>query len=69
LIAAAKRKGALSAKVCGAGGGGCVAFFVKKGKKQQVSAELARLKGKVLDFAFVQRGLRVHGATPGGNRS
>jgi D-glycero-alpha-D-manno-heptose-7-phosphate kinase len=59
LIIAAKRKGALSAKVCGAGGGGCVAFFVKKGMKQQVADELTRLNGQVLDFAFVQRGLRV----------
>ena len=59
MITAAKRNGALSAKVCGAGGGGCVAFFVRKGMKQRVSAELTRLKGQVLDFTFVQRGLRV----------
>lgn len=59
LIASAMKQGALAAKVCGAGGGGCVAFFVKKGKKQQVTAELERLGGRVLPFRFVNRGLRV----------
>lgn len=59
LIAAAKRNGALAAKVCGAGGGGCVAFFVQKEKKEQVARELARQGGEVLDFSFVRRGLVV----------
>ena len=59
LIAAARKQGALAAKVCGAGGGGCVAFIVRVGAKERVSAELKKLGGKVLDFKFVKQGLRV----------
>jgi D-glycero-alpha-D-manno-heptose-7-phosphate kinase len=59
LIRSAMRKGALAAKVCGAGGGGCVAFIVKKDSKGRVEEELRKQGGEVLDFQFVQRGLRV----------
>jgi D-glycero-alpha-D-manno-heptose-7-phosphate kinase len=59
LIRSAMRKGALAAKVCGAGGGGCVAFIVKKDCKDRVEEELRKQGGQVLDFRFVQRGLRV----------
>ena len=59
LIRSAMRKGALAAKVCGAGGGGCVAFIVKKECKDRVEEELRQQGGQVLDFRFVQRGLRV----------
>lgn len=61
LISAAMNRGALAAKVCGAGGGGCMAFFVKKGAKDKTAAELTRLGGRVLPFKFVKRGLRVSG--------
>lgn len=59
LIASARKQGALAAKTCGAGGGGCVAFWVRKGAKDRVSRELEKHGGKVLDFRFVKRGLRV----------
>lgn len=59
LIRCAMRKGALAAKVCGAGGGGCVAFIVKKDRKDRVEEELRQQGGQVLEFRFVQRGLRV----------
>ncbi len=59
LIKAALRNGALSAKVCGAGGGGCIAFFVNKGAKEKVAEELTRLGARVLPFNFVKRGLQV----------
>jgi D-glycero-alpha-D-manno-heptose-7-phosphate kinase len=59
LIRSAIQKGALAAKVCGAGGGGCVAFIVKPARKEQVQEELRKRGGQVLDFRFVQRGLRV----------
>lgn len=59
MIASARRKGALAAKVCGAGGGGCVAFYVKAGDKERVEDELTRQGGRVLPFSFVQRGLKV----------
>ncbi|MDA1109709.1 MAG: GHMP kinase [Nitrospinae bacterium] len=59
LIRSAMRSGALAAKVCGAGGGGCVAFFVKVDRKEQVQGALSKLGARVLDFRFVSRGLRV----------
>jgi D-glycero-alpha-D-manno-heptose-7-phosphate kinase len=57
LMRAAQKKGALAGKVCGAGGGGCVAFIVPPGKKQSVTEELTSKGGKVLPFRFVSRGL------------
>jgi D-glycero-alpha-D-manno-heptose-7-phosphate kinase len=59
LIRSAMRSGALAAKVCGAGGGGCVAFFVKEDLKDQVQEALSKQGARVLDFRFVSRGLRV----------
>ena len=59
LISKAKKNGALAAKVCGAGGGGCVAFFVKPERKSQVEKTLAENNGRVLNFQFIRRGLRV----------
>jgi len=59
MILAAKNKGALAAKVCGAGGGGCVAFFVPPKKREDVAQILQKHGGNVLNFKFVSRGLRV----------
>ena len=59
LIAGATKKGAQAAKVCGAGGGGCIAFMVPSNKKKSVASELVRLNGQIIPFRFVQRGLRV----------
>ena len=59
MILAAKKKGALAAKVCGAGGGGCVAFFIPPGKREGVIQTLHKHGGNVLNFKFVSRGLRV----------
>src|SRR5260370_10320022 len=38
LVTATRRAGALGAKACGAGGGGCVVFLVEAGSKPAVSA-------------------------------
>jgi D-glycero-alpha-D-manno-heptose-7-phosphate kinase len=59
LIAGGMKKGAQAAKVCGAGGGGCIAFIVPLKQRQSVVSELVRLNGRVIPFCFVQRGLRV----------
>ena len=59
LIRSALKKGALAGKVCGAGGGGCVAFIVPPAKKKLVIEELTLKGGQVLPFRFVARGLRV----------
>jgi len=59
LISGAMQQGAQAAKACGAGGGGCIAFIVPSKKKDSVASELIRLKGRVISFRFVRRGLRV----------
>lgn len=59
MILAAKKKGALAAKVCGAGGGGCVALFVPPQKREDVIHALQEHGGNILIFKFVSRGLRV----------
>ena len=58
LIRSAIRKGAMAGKVCGAGGGGCIAFIVPPAKKQSIIEELTSNGGQVLPFHFVSRGLR-----------
>ncbi|MBV9609169.1 MAG: GHMP kinase, partial [Acidobacteria bacterium] len=59
LIAAATREGALAAKVCGAGGGGCVVFLVEPEAKERVSAALGRARGMVLPVQVARDGLTV----------
>ena len=56
LIQSALKKGALAAKVCGAGGGGCLAFIVPPKKKQSIIDELNFQGGNVLPFQFISRG-------------
>ncbi len=59
IVVAAKKAGALAAKVCGAGGGGCVAFAVNKNKRNSVIKAIEKKCARYLDFKFVQKGLEV----------
>ncbi|HUS19499.1 MAG TPA: hypothetical protein VMZ25_07595 [Terriglobales bacterium] len=59
LVAAAKDNGARAAKVCGAGGGGCVVFFVEPEAHEQVEAVLQELGATMLPFRVASRGLSV----------
>jgi D-glycero-alpha-D-manno-heptose-7-phosphate kinase len=59
LMALATRRGALAGKACGAGGGGCVIFFVKPGRKAALEAALGEAGAKILPFGVAARGLRV----------
>lgn len=59
LVKAARRAGAQGAKVCGAGGGGCVFFLVEPEARQRVAAVIGREGGTVLDVALAPRGVRV----------
>ncbi len=40
LVEKAMRNGAEAAKVCGAGGGGCIAFFCEEGRREEVERAL-----------------------------
>jgi D-glycero-alpha-D-manno-heptose-7-phosphate kinase len=59
LIRAASREGALAAKVCGAGGGGCVIFLTEPGSKQRVQDAISDAGGQVLPFRVRRSGVNV----------
>lgn len=60
LIAAARRAGATAAKVCGAGGGGCLFCFGPPASRAAIASALAAGGARVLDYRFERDGLR-HG--------
>ncbi len=59
MIAAANRDGALAGKVCGAGGGGCVVFWVREGRREAVRDVLQRAGARPLEVGYVPAGLSV----------
>ena len=59
LIAVANKNGCEAAKVCGAGGGGCVIFFVEKGAASRVATAIGDNGGRVLPLQVARDGLRV----------
>ena len=60
LVEKALANGAEAAKVCGAGGGGCIAFLCKAGRRADVEAALASEEGaEVLDWKVATEGLVV----------
>jgi D-glycero-alpha-D-manno-heptose-7-phosphate kinase len=61
LVEKALANGAEAAKVCGAGGGGCIAFLCAKGGKTDVERALAAEPGAVvLDWRAAHEGLIVN---------
>ncbi len=59
LIEASRKAGAKGAKVCGAGGGGCVFFLVERGARDRVSEVIRREGGQVLPVQVASRGVQV----------
>jgi D-glycero-alpha-D-manno-heptose-7-phosphate kinase len=60
LVQLALANGAEAAKVCGAGGGGCIAFLCSEGRKQDVERVLAAAEGaEVLKWKVATEGLVV----------
>jgi len=51
--------GALGAKVCGAGGGGCVVYYARDNERPRLAAALETIGGRVLPFAFDRDGTVV----------
>jgi D-glycero-alpha-D-manno-heptose-7-phosphate kinase len=62
LVEATRRAGAVGAKVCGAGGGGCVFFLVERGAKSRVSEAIQREGATVLPVRVAPRGVTVAAA-------
>lgn len=65
LVAVALRQGALAAKVCGAGGGGCVVFLTEPENRDHVSAAVRSYGGQVLPAIVARDGLTVSGRSLG----
>jgi D-glycero-alpha-D-manno-heptose-7-phosphate kinase len=59
LIAVAGKNGGRAAKVCGAGGGGCVLIMVEEGAKEAVAHAVAEAGGQILPFRVAREGLRL----------
>jgi D-glycero-alpha-D-manno-heptose-7-phosphate kinase len=60
LVEKALANGAEAAKVCGAGGGGCIAFLCAEGRKRHVERELESEEGaRIVDWEFSREGLVV----------
>jgi D-glycero-alpha-D-manno-heptose-7-phosphate kinase len=59
LIAATRRAGSTGAKVCGAGGGGCVVFLVQPEAKERVAAAVRQCGVEVLAASVSAQGVRV----------
>jgi D-glycero-alpha-D-manno-heptose-7-phosphate kinase len=60
LITAAKKQGARAAKVCGAGGGGCVIVLIEEGARDRVHQAIRDHGGQPLNFQISRHGLRFH---------
>jgi len=59
LVAVSAKTGGRAAKVCGAGGGGCVLFMVKDGAKERVIEAIRLNGGQVLPCTMAPEGLAV----------
>jgi D-glycero-alpha-D-manno-heptose-7-phosphate kinase len=59
LVEKALGHGAEAAKVCGAGGGGCIAFLCAEGRRQDVERSLIEEGVEVLDWKLAREGLVV----------
>jgi len=59
LMARAMAAGATAAKVCGAGGGGCLVCYGPPAAHARIAEALAAAGARVLDFRIEREGLRV----------
>jgi D-glycero-alpha-D-manno-heptose-7-phosphate kinase len=57
LVARAKQAGAIGAKVCGAGGGGCLFCFGPPDQREAIRAALTQAGARLLDFTIERHGL------------
>lgn len=69
LITLAKRAGSLGAKVCGAGGGGCVFFLVERGAQERVARAIAKAGAEILPVQVAARGVTIRKSPREGTKS
>lgn len=61
LMTVALRNGAVAAKVCGAGGGGCVVFLTQPETRESAAAAIRSYGGQVLPASVAREGFTVSG--------
>ncbi|MBI3815415.1 MAG: GHMP kinase [Nitrospinae bacterium] len=59
LINIAMKNGAVSAKVCGAGGGGCIIFLSEPERQEKIKSAIRSAGGKILDYRIDKDGTKV----------
>ncbi len=59
IIDGARKKGALSGKVCGAGGGGCVVMLIEPGARGAVEKAVEDAGGQILPMKIDRSGVQV----------
>jgi D-glycero-alpha-D-manno-heptose-7-phosphate kinase len=59
IIEAARKRGALSGKVCGAGGGGCVVMLIEPDARDSVEQAVADAGGQLLPMKIDRSGVQV----------
>jgi len=59
LIAVAGKNGGRAAKVCGAGGGGCVILMIEEGAQEAVSKAVSDAGGRMLPLSVARQGLEI----------
>jgi D-glycero-alpha-D-manno-heptose-7-phosphate kinase len=59
MVQATRRVGSTGAKVCGAGGGGCVVFLVEPDAKERVARVIGETGAQVLPAKVASRGVQV----------
>ena len=69
LIATGRKNGALGAKVCGAGGGGCVVFLTSPETRLRVEQALAAAGARLLPSAVARQGVRLSAPKAAATRS
>jgi D-glycero-alpha-D-manno-heptose-7-phosphate kinase len=62
LVTSTRRAGALGAKVCGAGGGGCVLFFTEPDARERVMSIVTREGATVLPVRIARHGVHIRTA-------
>lgn len=60
IIDGARRKGATAGKVCGAGGGGCVALLIEPDARAEVESAVIAAKGRLLPIQIDRGGVDIH---------
>jgi D-glycero-alpha-D-manno-heptose-7-phosphate kinase len=59
IISSARKQGAIGGKVCGAGGGGCLALVIDRGARARVESAVTAAGGTLLPMKIDRKGVQV----------